>query len=279
MLAANSNQWAAMDLALLMEGVISVPLYYRQEPAELVWMLRDSGAAHVVCGDEELRKKLQGATPDLPPSSLIEEAFASPAIADDGDKWPLQSSESRIITLIYTSGTSGEAKGVMLTAGNVNHIVECTTARLDSVTRNWPKPERIFHYLPFSFAASWILLLSALTRNSILLLSTDLNRLPEEIKQASPQYFLNVPFAAGTDAETNRRAGGAARRNCGIALSESAQSKRGCSRRTSNPIGPGSVMDMPPPGISTHSQGHQSQPEDADLRIAPLATETQISSR
>jgi long-chain acyl-CoA synthetase len=51
----------------------------------------------------------------------------------------------------------------------------------------------VFHYLPFNFAASTILLLSCLTRESILTLSTDLSRLAEEIRLASPNYFLNVP--------------------------------------------------------------------------------------
>jgi long-chain acyl-CoA synthetase len=51
----------------------------------------------------------------------------------------------------------------------------------------------VFHYLPFNFAASTILMLSCLNRESVLTLSTDLNQLAEEIRQASPNYFLNVP--------------------------------------------------------------------------------------
>src|SRR5467141_623457 len=55
------------------------------------------------------------------------------------------------------------------------------------------EPDRVFHYLPFNFAASTILLLSCLTRESVLTLSTDLNKLADEIRLASPHYFLNVP--------------------------------------------------------------------------------------
>src|SRR5437016_2831065 len=54
-------------------------------------------------------------------------------------------------------------------------------------------PDRVFHYLPFNFAASWLLLLSCLTRETTLTLSTDLNRLADEIRLSSPNYFLNVP--------------------------------------------------------------------------------------
>ncbi len=41
LLAANSIRWVAMDLALMAEGLIVVPLYSRQAPAELVAMMKD----------------------------------------------------------------------------------------------------------------------------------------------------------------------------------------------------------------------------------------------
>ena len=47
--------------------------------------------------------------------------------------------------------------------------------------------------MPFNFAGSWILLLSCLLRESVLTLSTDLNRLADEIRVSAPNYFLNVP--------------------------------------------------------------------------------------
>jgi long-chain acyl-CoA synthetase len=54
-------------------------------------------------------------------------------------------------------------------------------------------PDRVFHYLPFSFAASWIAMLSFVSRNSTLALSSDLTKLADDLKVASPDYFLNVP--------------------------------------------------------------------------------------
>src|SRR5271168_5345515 len=54
LLAANSIRWVAMDLAIMAEGLIVVPLYARQAPAELVAMMRDCGPSLIVCGDETL---------------------------------------------------------------------------------------------------------------------------------------------------------------------------------------------------------------------------------
>src|SRR5436309_10381714 len=72
-------------------------------------------------------------------------------------------------------------------------MLSCTTERLDQLMGATHEPDRVFHYLPFSFAASTILLLSCLARESVLTLSTDLNKLADEIRLASPNYFLNVP--------------------------------------------------------------------------------------
>jgi long-chain acyl-CoA synthetase len=76
-------------------------------------------------------------------------------------------------------------------------MLGCTNARLDQLmaqfNRGSANPDHVFHYLPFSFAASWLLLLTALSRNSVLTLSHDLSKLADELKIATPDYFLNVP--------------------------------------------------------------------------------------
>src|SRR4029077_11383293 len=101
--------------------------------------------------------------------------------------------ESDLVTIIYTSGTSGEPKGVCLTTANLTHMLSCTTERLGQLMGQIREPDRVFHYAPFNFAASWILLLSCLSRESVLTLSTDLAKLPDEIRVSAPHYFLNVP--------------------------------------------------------------------------------------
>src|SRR6202008_2515457 len=112
-----------------------------------------------------------------------------PAIPDA----PNPAQDSDIVTVIYTSGTSGEPKGVCLNVGNLTHMLSCTTEGFDQLMGATHEPDRVFHYLPFNFAASTILLLSCLTRESILTLSSDLNKLADEIRLAAPHYFLNVP--------------------------------------------------------------------------------------
>ncbi len=195
LLAPNSIRWAALDLALMAEGVTVVPLYARQAPNELVNMLKDCGASLVCCADETLRNGIVEHWPEMQARlPLFDEIFATVPDASIADQ-PDALSDSYIVTNIYTSGTSGEPKGVMLSVKNLNHMVPCTGMRLDQLMEGTTEQvaDQVFHYLPLCFAGSWILLLTALSRHSLLTLSTDLNKLADELRLAAPNYCLNVP--------------------------------------------------------------------------------------
>src|SRR5437899_3230796 len=190
LLAHNSIRWIAMDLAIMAEGLIIVPLYARQAPAELVAMMKDCSPALICCGDATLRDTIAQYWPEAPPQFLFDEIFTG---ARDLALDRLQVAESDPVTIIYTSGTSGEANGVVLTAGNVGHMLCCTSGRLDLLMEGRRGQDCVFHYLPFCFAGSWIMLLTCLLRRSLLTLNTDLNKLAADMRTAAPYYFLNVP--------------------------------------------------------------------------------------
>ncbi len=191
LLAANSARWVAMNLAIMAEGLIAVPMYARQAPAELVAMMKDCSPSLIICGDAALRDAVTQNWPDAPERVLLEDAFY--VSADNTQVAPPKVDGADPVAIIYTSGTSGEAKGVVLNAGNVAHMLGCTSGRLDLLMEKSGRQESVFHYLPFCFAGSWILLLTCLHRGSLLSLNTDLTRIPQEMALVAPDYFLNVP--------------------------------------------------------------------------------------
>jgi long-chain acyl-CoA synthetase len=199
LLAANSIDWVAMDLAIMAEGLIVVPLYTRQAPAELVAMMKDCSPALICCGDAALRDGIRQNWTDAPTLVLFDDVFSgvsaiSPPAAENVSRLGHpQIGDSDPVTIIYTSGTSGEAKGVVLTAANLAHMLACTSARLDTLMDKRPGQNRVFHYLPFCFAGSWIMMLTCLLRGSRLTLNTDLTKLAQDMRTAAPDYFLNVP--------------------------------------------------------------------------------------
>jgi long-chain acyl-CoA synthetase len=192
LLAPNSTRWIALDLALMAEGVIVVPLYARQAVAELISMMKDSTPSRIFCHDAALAAEIKKLWPRAPHISLLESVFVNDA-KSVASAPPGHAEGAEPVTIIYTSGTSGEPKGVVLTAANITFMLGCTNGRLDLLMSARTEPEQVFQYTPFCFAASWIVLLTVLSRNSVLTLSMDLSKLSEELKLASPEYFLNVP--------------------------------------------------------------------------------------
>jgi long-chain acyl-CoA synthetase len=195
LLAPNSSRWVALDLAIMAEGGIVVPLYARQAPAELATMMKDCAPKLLVCADEELKQSILSVWPNAPRTLLYSEVFSSSASKKVPVGSPVLLSADSPVAIIYTSGTSGDAKGVVLNAGNLSFMVQRTTARLQELMTGVSKDgdDRVFHYAPFCFASSWILLLTCLYRNNALMMSTDLTKLSNELKVAVPHYILNVP--------------------------------------------------------------------------------------
>jgi long-chain acyl-CoA synthetase len=190
LLAANSIRWVAMDLALMAEGLIVVPLYSRQAPLELIAMMKDSTPSLVCCGDAALRDGIATAWKDAPPQVLFDEMFAG---VDGVQLQTPGMGKDDPVTIIYTSGTSGEAKGVVLTAANVGFMLDRTAERLGELMSGSAKQDHVFHYLPFTFAASWIALLTFLMRRSLVTINTDLAKIASDMRVVAPDYFLNVP--------------------------------------------------------------------------------------
>jgi len=191
LLATNSARWVAADLAILGEGAIVVPMYARQDPAELVSMMHDCGATLIVVADPKLGRTVSARWAEAPLLTFEELGQADP-IHDP----PHERSPDDPVTIIYTSGSTGEPKGVVTTLGNVDYMLAQTATALGRmIALGGPVQgdEVVFHYLPFCFAGSRIVLWTCLYRNNGLHISTDLDRLADEIATVQPHYFLNVP--------------------------------------------------------------------------------------
>jgi len=193
LLGPNSIRWAAVDLALMAEGVVVVPLYARQAPAELATMMQDCGPRLLIASDAALGESVAQAWPVAPRRVTFEEIFQSVPAGKGIAGAPNSRRADDLVTVIYTSGTAGEPKGVCLNTGNLDYMLASTTAWMDRLEKNPREPMRVFQYLPFNFAASWIVMMSCLTRETALTLSTDLNKLADEIRISAPNYFFNVP--------------------------------------------------------------------------------------
>lgn len=191
LLAPNSARWAAADLAALAEGCVVVPMYARQKPSELAGMMHDCGPKLVLAADEELAAKVRDEWADAP---LI--TFDTLFSGDEVEGPPVDLPPEAPVTIVYTSGSTGEPKGVVSTVANVDYMLPQTATaltRMMALDEPVDGDDVVFHYLPFCFAGSRVVLWTCLYRNNGVYVSTDLDDLATELGAVNPHYFLNVP--------------------------------------------------------------------------------------
>jgi long-chain acyl-CoA synthetase len=139
MFSYNCPEWAYMDLAALSIRAVVVPIYFKSNALQVEFILRDSKTSLIMAGDESQLatvNSIKGRLPDLKkviyagervPGNDPEALTVSSLFNGDADKVSAAELERRIgeiqpddiATLVYTSGTTGEPKGVMLSHKNL----------------------------------------------------------------------------------------------------------------------------------------------------------------
>lgn len=155
LLVRNSVEHVCMDQAALASGFVPVPLHVIDNPESLAYVLADSGASLLLVESFERWRTLapfQSRFPALQRVVYLQEAneVAGSGIAVSLDEWLAQAlkptgeiAQSRPIApdalaaIVYTSGTTGRPKGVMLShrniVSNVNSLMAVMPVREDDV--------------------------------------------------------------------------------------------------------------------------------------------------
>ena len=147
LVSENRPEWACIDYATLFAGGVLVPVYTSLTPAQLRYILENSGACIAIASSQELLDKLVEAARGLAGINLvavIDRNAAAPDVmhlhsimamgddhlVEDPEIWRRPAPvEDDLATIIYTSGTTGPPKGVMLTHRNLvsNVLALCET--------------------------------------------------------------------------------------------------------------------------------------------------------
>src|SRR6266849_6552190 len=139
----NSAEWVACFWGILLRGAVVVPMDSGASPDFVQRAIKDAGAKLI------LRDRQQMELPGAPPSMIINgfndvverPAHGTDAAVDPGDA----STRSTIAEILYTSGTTAEPRGVVLTHGNFLANLEPLERGIDA----YRKYERWFHPLRF----------------------------------------------------------------------------------------------------------------------------------
>jgi long-chain acyl-CoA synthetase len=144
----NRPEWLYASVGIVACRAISVGLYPTNPPAEVQYLLQDSGARILIAEDQEQVDKALAVEAECPelewivyleprgvreydhPKLLSWPAFLERGSAhrerDPGalDRMAAQATADDVTTLVYTSGTTGPPKGAMLTIGNIEFAIE-----------------------------------------------------------------------------------------------------------------------------------------------------------
>lgn len=195
-LSKNCSEWMMADLAIMMAGHVSIPLYATLSAEGVQYTLDHSESKAIFVGkldDYETQKK--GI-----PAEVTKISISTYGISD-GVTWeeiianqaPIKAlavlKPEDLLTIIYTSGTTGQSKGVMHAMGSFDATIKMAHQEV-----GFPQRTRLFSYLPLSHIAERLgIEFMGLYMGDEFSFPESLESFPRNLADTQPGHFFAVP--------------------------------------------------------------------------------------
>lgn len=208
--AQNSIQYLYTDFGAYGVRVITIPFYATSSEQQIQYMIQDAGVRYLFVGEQEQYDKTHrifALCPTLEriiifdPSVRISTHDPHALFFEDflklGEDFPRQSeveklsaeaTEEDICNILYTSGTTGESKGVILTHGMYKAAMEANGLCVPVTDK-----DRVINFLPFAhiFEKAWAYLI--LTFGGELIINTYPKEIQDSMRETHPTCMASVP--------------------------------------------------------------------------------------
>jgi long-chain acyl-CoA synthetase len=209
-LSENRPEWAFADFGILALNGVSVPVYPTLLGWQIEYILNDASAVAVICSTEEQLHKIEeirGHIPSLhnvivcdPPATMPANVQSFESIVNLGRQDEEKNGRSRfdelraatkpgdLATLVYTSGTTGNPKGAMLSHGNIASNAVATLSVL-------PLEEGVtgLSILPLSHILERTADYAYFIQGCCIAYAENVNKVSDNLQEIKPDVFAAVP--------------------------------------------------------------------------------------
>jgi len=226
LVSENRVEWLIADLGMMAAGAVNVPAHASQSAAQIEEQCRHAEIAWLFASTAQQYAKVRDLPATLPglrglvcfdpqPGEASWAGFLARGRQRLGDLAPelarrrLSIGRTDLATIMYTSGTTGNSKGVMLTHGNLlsnaESMAEAVHLGPDTIVLSWLPYSHIYGRLVDHYAS--------LIQGHVLALAESQDTLLDDLQAVQPTCFAAVPrfyekvlaACASGDAEATRR--------------------------------------------------------------------------
>ncbi len=198
--APTRYEYTLLNYGIWAAGCAVVTVYETSSADQVEWIVQDSGAKVIICGDGALEKNYQEKAGQL---GTIEHVFtldeggldeltaAGEGVSDADVMARAQSvQQSDIATLIYTSGTTGKPKGCVLSVRNFQWELRQVLEAADEVLH---ENAVTLMFLPLAHVFANLVQAGQLHAGGRIAFSTGIPNLVEELSMVQPTWVFSVP--------------------------------------------------------------------------------------
>ena len=209
LLSENRLEWALTDYAVLGLGAVTVPLYSTLLEGDVEFILRDSGSKVIIVSTGDQLKKVLAIRAAVPELKFVVAMDAKPGEFPDVLCWKelvergseagteavtcleeqaLRAQPGDVATIVYTSGTTGVFKGVVLTHANIVSNIQACDRLFD-----FHPGDTSMAFLPLAHIFERMIDFYYLAQGVSIAYAESIDSLPQNLREVRPTLMAVVP--------------------------------------------------------------------------------------